>query len=274
MTTSADSCGVQQFALRGDTALITGATGHLGREIATTLAAAGAHVLLNSRSAQHAEELAAALRGKGLQATAAPFDVADAGAIAAAVAQLRERFERIDVLVNNAYTGRPATIETSHFEDFQNAFAVAVAGPFTLLKELLPLLDASGACRRGGASVINIASMYGHVSPDPAIYGSSGQNSAAFYGAAKGGLIQLGRYLAVHLAPRNIRVNTISPGPFPTPATVAKSPQFIAKLQQKNPLGRIGEAGELGGPVLFLASAASAYVTGVNLPVDGGWTCW
>jgi NAD(P)-dependent dehydrogenase (short-subunit alcohol dehydrogenase family) len=116
--------------------------------------------------------------------------------------------------------------------------------------------------------------MYGHVSPDPRLYGESGLNSAPWYGAAKGGLIQLTRYLACHLAPERIRVNAISPGPFPRTEISAGKSDFIQRLEQKVPMGRIGMPEEIAGPLLFLASDASSYVTGINLPVDGGWTAW
>jgi NAD(P)-dependent dehydrogenase (short-subunit alcohol dehydrogenase family) len=112
------------------------------------------------------------------------------------------------------------------------------------------------------------------VSPDPAIYGDSGKNNPPFYGAAKAGLIQLTRYLAVHLAKRGVRVNSVSPGPFPPPSIATVSPEFHAELCRKTPMGRIGAAEELAGPVLFLLSDASTYVTGIDLPVDGGWTAW
>jgi NAD(P)-dependent dehydrogenase (short-subunit alcohol dehydrogenase family) len=269
-----DKPGIGQFSLEGNIALITGATGHLGSQIAETLASAGAHVLLNSRRSESADAMAEAFHRKGLQATPIPFDITDPDAASAAVEDLRKRYTRLDVVVNNANAGNPATIEQAQFDDFQNAFSVAVASPFSLLKQLLPMLEASARHREGGASVINIASMYGSVSPDPSIYGSSGQNSAAYYGAAKGALIQLGRYLAVHLAPKGIRVNTISPGPFPNATTIANSPDFVSRLAGKTPMGRVGRAEEIGGPVLFLAAPASAYVTGANLAVDGGWTAW
>lgn len=266
-----ESVGIEQFSLDGDVALVTGATGHLGGMMVEALAAAGAHVLVNSRRPQAAADLADALCRRGLQASAAVFDITDAAATTAAVKRLATRHTHIDILVNNAHAGRPATIAASLPADFTDAFSVAVDAPFFLIRELLPLMEAASGRRRGGASVINISSMYGTVSPDPSIYGDSGQNSAAYYGAAKGALNQLSRYLAVHLAPRAIRVNTISPGPFPGAAAPA---DFVTRLAAKVPLGRVGEAREIGGPLLFLASPASAFVTGANLAVDGGWTAW
>jgi NAD(P)-dependent dehydrogenase (short-subunit alcohol dehydrogenase family) len=127
---------------------------------------------------------------------------------------------------------------------------------------------------RGDASVVNIASMYGHVSPDPAIYGDSGQNSPPYYSAAKAALIHYTRYAAVHLAPDRVRVNAISPGPFPPMRFRDEKPDFYAQLVKKVPMGRIGMAEDMVGPLVFLASPHAQYVTGTNLCVDGGWTAW
>ncbi len=116
--------------------------------------------------------------------------------------------------------------------------------------------------------------MYGVVSPDPRIYTETTRPNTPEYGAAKAGLLQLTRYLACQLGPMCIRVNSISPGPFPAPAVQQADPEFIRRLGHKNPLGRIGSPDELAGPVVFLASDASSYVTGANIVVDGGWTAW
>ena len=116
--------------------------------------------------------------------------------------------------------------------------------------------------------------MYGSVSPDPSIYGTSGANNPPHYGAAKAALIQFTRYAACHLASDRIRVNCISPGPFPAAKYLERDPQFAERLSAKNPMGRVGDPMELQGPLLFLASDASSYVTGIDLAVDGGWTAW
>ena len=136
------------------------------------------------------------------------------------------------------------------------------------------MLEKTAENADGGVSIVNIASMYGKVSPDPSIYGDSGQNNPIHYGATKAGMIQMTRYLACHLAGRNIRVNSISPGPFPRPGIKDSAPDFMMQLEKKVPMGRIGNASELVGPVLFLLSPSASYITGIDLPVDGGWTAW
>src|SRR5262249_30359417 len=115
---------------------------------------------------------------------------------------------------------------------------------------------------------------YGTVSPDLRVYTASTPPNPPFYGAAKAGLIQLSRYLACQYASRRIRVNAVSPGPFPAPSVGQKDPDFLGRLEQKTPFGRIARPEELVGPVVFLASDAASYVTGVDLAVDGGWTAW
>jgi NAD(P)-dependent dehydrogenase (short-subunit alcohol dehydrogenase family) len=262
------------FRLDGRTALITGAPGHLGSAMAEGLARAGAHVILNSRSAEKIDHLIETLRAQGLQVSGAVFDVRDSGAMDAQVSRIGKEHGRLDILVNNAYSGRPGTMEQSTPQDFESAYSVAVTAAFSMVQCCLPLMKATALDRVAGASIINIASMYGVVSPNPTIYGESGLNSPPYYGAAKAALIQMTRYMACHLASDRIRVNCISPGPFPATAFLESNPEFHQKLRALTPMGRTGMPSELIGPLLFLSSDASSYVTGVNLPVDGGWTSW
>jgi len=261
------------FSLEGWVALVTGAPGHLGSSMVTALAGAGAFVYLNGRHPGPLEELRDSLRRGGLLAEIAPFDVSDKKSAIRFVAQIAEESGRLDVLVNNAYSGRPGTLENAEEHDYTQAFSVAVQAASQLTMTSLDLLKAA-AQRQGHSSVINIASMYGTVSPDPSIYGDSGHNSPPYYGAAKAGLLQLTRYAAVHLAAHKVRVNAISPGAFPSPGVAEQMPEFWRLLNQKPPMHRVGAANEIQGAVLFLASDASTYVTGINLPVDGGWTAW
>ena len=253
------------FSLHGRVALLTGAAGHLGTPMAMGLAEAGAKVYLLGRNLAALEKLEGQIRKRGLAAQAAAVDVTDADAVTAFLKSLAER--RLDVLVNNAYAGGMSA-DTA----FAGVYEITVTAAFRLVRESLPLLRAA-VTDRGGASVINIASMYGSVSPDPRVYEDSPPNPP-FYGAAKAGLIQLTRHLAAELGPDRIRVNSISPGPFPSPASQASYPRLMQNLEKKVPLGRLGRPEELVGAVNFLASDAASYVTGIDLPVDGGWTAW
>lgn len=261
------------FRLDGRVAFVSGAAGHLGRHLAFALAEAGAHVILNGRNREGLESLRKSLVERGLHADVAVFDVTDTGEVTAAFAEMSAKYGRLDVLVNNAYSGRTAVLESSAPEDFLASYDVSVVAAFRCLMAAKEML-LRAAKETGHASVINIASMYATVSPDPSIYGSSGMNNPPFYGAAKAALLQFTRYAACHLAPLGIRVNAISPGPFPRASVAENDPDFLRRLQQKSPMRRVGDPVELKGAVLFLASDASTYVTGINLPVDGGWTAW
>ena len=262
------------FQLEGRIALVTGATGHLGTSMSSVLAMAGATVIVNARNRAAATQLAGALRKQGHQAIAMPFDVTIESSVRRALAKIENEFGRLDVVVNNAYAGGAGTIANAKAADFSKAYRISVEAAFRIVQLAHPLLKRAAVKSRSSASVINIASMYGVVSPDPGVYGSSGANNPPFYGPAKAALIQLTRYLACHLAADRIRVNAISPGPFPSDAVADRSPEFIAELSRRVPLGRVGHSVEIAGPLLFLASDASSFVTGSNLAVDGGWTAW
>jgi NAD(P)-dependent dehydrogenase (short-subunit alcohol dehydrogenase family) len=261
----------QLFNLTGRTALITGATGHLGSAMALALAQAGAHVLVNSRSRERCETLVKTLSDLGNSAEVAPFDVGNATEISAYFAQFADR--PLHILINNAYAGGAGSIEVSQADAYARSYDISVLSAHNLLVAALPALRKAKATD-GDASVINLASMYALVSPDQRIYASAHAVNPAFYGAAKAALLQWTRYAACEFGPQGIRVNAISPGPFPSDAVQSSSPAFVETLVNKVPLGRIGRAQEMQGPALFLASPASSFVNGANLVVDGGWTCW
>lgn len=259
------------FSMAGRNALLTGASGHLGQEMALALARAGATVWLNGRSADKIEALVSDLRSEGLSAHSAVFDVLDADAVADFFAHFGEC--SLEVLVNNAYAGNGGTIETSEADAYARAYAMAVGSAEALLRCALPALRRAVASS-GDASVINVASMFALVSPDLRVYATPQGSNPPFYGAAKAALLQWTRYAACEFGREGIRVNAISPGPFPADAVHRSDPEFVHRLEQKVPLGRTGRAEEIGGPILFLASPAATFVNGANLVVDGGWTCW
>jgi NAD(P)-dependent dehydrogenase (short-subunit alcohol dehydrogenase family) len=263
-----------EFELSGCTALVTGAAGHLGRAMSSALGRAGAKLILTSRRLDALSALSHELEQENIPTEIHSCDLTQTAERNAFIQSVLSRHSQLDVLVHNAHAGLPRIWDEASEEDFQLAQSMAVTIPHALIQGLHPLLLAGGKRRAGGASVVQISSMYGIVSPDPRMYGDSKQNSAPYYGAAKAGMLQLTRYLAVHLASDQIRVNAIAPGPFPQPTVIQSNPAFCQKLVEKVPLGRLGGADELAGPLLFLASSASSFVTGITLPVDGGWTAW
>jgi NAD(P)-dependent dehydrogenase (short-subunit alcohol dehydrogenase family) len=249
-------------------ALVTGAAGWLGSAMSRGLAEAGASVVVTSRDPARAAEFAASLPGDGHIGLA--FGQDDSESIPALVREVVERLGAIDVLVNNAYGGSTAGIESASAADFDGAYHTGVTTPFLLAREVAGHLRSRGA----PGSIVNVASMYGVVASYPDAYTDVPINSPPGYHGLKGGLIQLTRHLAVYWAKDGIRVNAISPGPFPTSEQGVDMPEFIERLEQRVPMGRMGRPEELKGLIVLLASDAGAYLTGQNILVDGGWTAW
>ncbi len=257
------------FRLDGRVAFISGAAGHLGSAISRALAEAGAHVILNGRDESRLRDFADELKAAGHSVEYAAFDVSDIQAV-------REYFgglKRLDILVNNAISMTPKPRGELQPQDFAQTFQSSVVASFESVRAALPALRA-GVAVAGEASVVNIASMYGVVSPDSRLYAKPEQASPFHYGPAKAALIQLTRHLAAELGPEKIRVNALVPGPFPRAEVAQKDPAFAERLAARTMLRRNGAAGEIAGPLLFLASPASSFVTGSTIAVDGGWTAW
>lgn len=259
-------------SLCGRVALVTGATGFLGREIAFALGAAGATVLINGRFGKSCDKLVAHLQERGLQAEAANFDLTDEQAVETFFRSFG-RNRPLHILVNNAHSGRGGSLETATSEDFRSTYEINVVAAHRLIKLAIPHLRLA-AVESGDASIINLISMYGLVSPDPRNYDSPEETNPPFYGAAKAGLAQLTRYAAVELGSQGIRCNAVAPGPFPSPDAYERAPALMQRLVDRVPLGRLGRAAEVAAPISFLASPAASFITGAILPVDGGWTAW
>jgi len=259
---------IDLFSLRGRVAIVTGACGWLGSAMSRALAEAGATLVVTSRDAHEAERFAASLPGVGHIGVG--FDQGDTDSIPGFVAEVAGRLGRIDVLINNAYGGSAPDIDTATAEDFDRSYHVGATAYFLLARQLVFHLRE----RKAPGAIVNIASMYGVVASYPSAYEGLPVNSPPNYHGLKGGVVQLTRHLAAYWAKDGVRVNAISPGPFPKPETVDQQPEFIGRLEQKLPLARMGRPEELKGAVVLLASDAGSFITGQNLLVDGGWTAW
>ena len=254
---------LDMFSLKGKSAVITGGAGLLGLSFAQALADAGANVALCDFEFERCLSQSKAVTGT--TAIALRADVTDRDSVHSMFETARSQFGTVDILVNGAYRHISTSFEDRGLEDFEAILRVNLTGVFLCCQEAARLMKGQGK-----GVIINIGSIYGVVSADPGIYGDSGLNSPEVYAASKGGVIQLTRYLAIHLAKYNIRVNTISPG-----GIFNNQPEeFLEKYARKSPLSRMARADELKGALVFLASDASSYVTGHNLMVDGGWTAW
>lgn len=260
------------FDLNGKIVLVTGAGGHLGSAIALRLAKAGAFVYLGGRNEDKLKTVEEQIIGAEGKCSALPFDITDEKAVRDAVAIIKKEQGHLDGLVNNAFAPLKGSVDDATMGAFQESFETNVSALFYLSQQCLPLME-----RKKGesfSSIVNIASMYGMVSPDPSVYGNSGMNNPPFYGAAKAAIIQLTRYFAGHVTERGIRTNTVSPGPFPPTSVKVNDAAFHAELCKKTPMGRTGNPEEVAAAVHFLLSDDASYINGANLPVDGGWTAW
>lgn len=249
---------------------MTGGAGYLGTAISEALAQHGAKLVIASRNADQCKTLAQQLsKDYGIEAKGVELDMCSHDSVIHCMEVVHHEMGSIDILINNASSGKTSiSIEAVSESDWLKGIDGTINGVFRCTKAVIPHMRKN---RQG--VIINISSMYGIVSPDSRIYGDSGYNNPPDYGAGKAAILQFTRYSACHLAADGIRVNAISPGPFPS-AEVRKNKTFISNLENRLPLGRIGRPDDLKGAVVFLASNASSYVTGQNIVVDGGWTVW
>ena len=256
------------FSMQGKVVFITGGAGYLGSAMCHALAELGADLVIASRDAEKCRAFAGEMVDTyGVRAEAVGVDITDIDSISESMATAVKTFGKIDVLINNAWSGKKNTFESISVEDWKYDIDVCLNGVFYCCKAAAPYLKESKGV------IINTASMYGLVAPDYRLYDGEKYANPPSYGAAKAGVLQLTRYMASFLAPHGIRVNAVSPGPYPFPET-QKARDFMERLEGKNMLGRIGQPEDLKGVVALLASDASSYMTGQNISVDGGWTSW
>ena len=283
------------FDLSGRAAVVTGGAGLLGTEFCRTLAQAGVSVVIADLDGSKAARLAQELNLAGASALAVPTDITVPESVQAMVSACLDAFGRLDILVNSAALdpkfdpqsrGRkigeqgkgesdplsPApyslTFENYPLELWEQALAVNLTGMFLCCQAAVrPMLV------QGRGVIINMSSIYGLVGPDQRLYQREGQTpqyKPVYYSVTKAGVIGLTRYLATYYAGKNIRVNTLSPGGVYN----AHDEEFVTAYSARAVLGRMAYKDDMNGALLFLASDASAYMTGANLVVDGGWSTW
>jgi len=257
----------QLFDLSGKVAFITGGTGWLGSSFSRALAEAGAIVVISSRDAERAQRAAAQLPSpKGGTHHGVTLDHLDPKSIAQGFATAIEAAGKIDILVNNGLAPPAHDLTDCTFEEFAK-HQINTAGYFELARAMRNHVVERG----GNGNVIMLGSMYGQVASYPDAYEGIAMASPVAYHAHKGGIIHMTRHLAAYYARDNVRVNCISPGPFPTDKT---NPVQVERLCTKLPMKRMGRPYELKGAIILLASDAGSFITGQNITVDGGWTAW
>lgn len=255
------------FSLAGRVALLTGGCGHLGSALARALAEAGASVVLTSREEAKAQVAARELpTSDGARHWGIRLDHMAPESLVATFERIVSLAGKVDILVNNGHEALAADWTSVTPDQFSRHLANAT-GYFELARLLRNHVVAQGR----PASIVMLGSMYGVVGSYPDAYADVTSASPVAYHALKGGIVHMTRHLAVYWAADKVRVNCLSPGPFPRETAPAK---MVERLCEKSPLRRMGAPHELKGALLFLASDASSYVTGHNLVVDGGWTAW
>lgn len=266
------------FNLSDRVAVVTGGAGFLGTKFCRTLAQAGAKVVIADHDSKFASELADVLRKDGHEALVVATNVTDSTSTKELVAKTLDAYGRLDILVNNAalnpkFGPQHVGKHTTAFEDYpleawNNALSVDLTGAFLCAQA------ATGPMLVGGSGVIiNVCSIYGLVGPDQRLYHKEGQPpqfKPVSYSVTKAGLLGFTKYLATYYAGKNIRVNALTPGG----VFNQHDEEFVKAYSARTVLGRMAEKDEMNGALLFLASDASAYMTGANLVVDGGWTAW
>jgi len=253
--------GIKQFDLSGRSAIITGGSKGLGKAMATGLASAGANVFIVSRTQEEADNTATSIANEfGVQALGHVADVTSQEATEAMATRAIEAFEKVDILINSAGINIRGAIDEVTPEQFREVQEINVTGTWLANRAIVPHMKELGYGR-----IINLSSALGLV----------GLANRTPYTSSKGAVTQMTRALALELAPFGITANAICPGPFLTDMNtpIANTEEGKKFIVGATALERWGELREIQGAALYLSSEAASYTTGINLPVDGGWTC-
>ena len=254
---------LEWFSLQGRVAVVTGGGGLYGAQITEALAEAGARTFIASRDVGKLQRQAESLRARGLNVDALPVDQGSEESVQQLLQAILQRCAGVDILVNNAVLRTMADWNASA-ADFSRSMQVNATGMFIITRTFGNHM----AQRRRGGSIINIGSIQGMVGPDFTLYEGLDWGAPPDYFFHKGGLLQLTRFAAAALGPHGVRVNCISPGGFHT----GQDARFVQRYNARTFLNRMANESDLKGAVVFLAADASAYITGANIPVDGGYT--
>ncbi len=253
---------LDRFSLHGKVIILTGGAGLYGRGLVRDLASAGAELVIASRNLEALEQVANEERAAGHGVTALPLDQADEASVLALRDAALAKFGRIDGLVNNA-VARPMK-SPEHTEGWIESMRVNATGLY-----LITTIIGKVICEQGSGSIVNIGSMQGMIGPSFELYAGTNMGvPPPDYFFHKGGMINFTRYYAALFGPKGVRVNCLSPGGF-----FNQQPEpFLTRYSEHTMLNRMADPEDLGGSVIFLLSDASKYITGSNLPVDGGYT--
>lgn len=259
------------FGLNDKVVIVTGGTGLYGRCISEAVAEAGGQLIIASRDVARCKALARELNEKGLIAEGMSLDMGDEKSIRDFVGQVFKMYGRIDVLVNNAVSREGArNLDMLDIADLEKSQAVNYTGLMLLTQAVIKIMTDQ---KKG--NIVNIGSIQGSVGPNFEVYGQTGMSSPITYTFEKWGMVGFTKWIANYYGKFNIRSNCISPGGYGPGIRESKLPEeFIQNYLRLTPLKRFAEDVDIKGPIVFLASDASAYVTGHNLLVDGGWTSW
>lgn len=252
------------FSLRGRTAVVTGGAGLYGRQIAEALAEAGAETFMASRDQTKLQEQAKIFRDRGLTVTALPLDQSSEQSINDLLKHVVGATGGVDVLINNAVLRPMRGGFDGPAAEFARSMEVNATGIYMMTRTF----GLHMAERGRGGSIVNVSSIQGMVGPDLTLYKDVNAGPPPDYFFHKGGMLQMTRFAASHLGPRGVRVNTISPGGFYD----GQDDRLVQRYNDRTFLGRMADESDLKGIIVFLASDASRYITGTNIPVDGGYT--